>query len=206
MTCLYAPVSSLLAGCISLGEEKALGLTASQFALPFSRWLQWLLKLAVCAGTAVLISLGLPVVLFLVTGGRALHESGLMNPNDNGIWALACISGLMFLLSYWAITLAANTLRAALVAIVGSIGLPAIAVLGIYCGTLAVSTGAWVGPRDHEIGLIWRDTAVSGAVLMLAQSLARFRANEEGRDKLFFYSFTLGALVLFTAFWATCFG
>lgn len=147
LTCLYAPVSSLLAGCISLGEEKAMGLTASQLALPFSTWLQWLLKLAVCAGTAAILGLGLPIMLFWVTGAFAnLHSSGLMNPSDNGILALACISALMFLLGYWAISLTANTVRAALVAIAGMIILPALAALGAYCGGLLVGVTESGGP------------------------------------------------------------
>src|SRR6185369_5414993 len=68
ITSLYVPVCSLLAGCISLGEEKALGLTSAQLALPFSPVLQWFLKLAVSVGSAAVLSLGLPIMLFWVTG------------------------------------------------------------------------------------------------------------------------------------------
>jgi ABC-type transport system involved in multi-copper enzyme maturation permease subunit len=200
ITCLYAPVTCLLVGCISLGEEKALGMTTSQLALPFSPWLQWLLKLAVCVVTAVILGLALPVLLFLTTGGRALHESGLIN--DGGIWAVVCISGLMLLLGYWAITLAPNTLQAALMAIAAGITLPALAGLGIYCGILAVGAGL----RGDQVALIWRDTAISAAILLLGQSLFQFRATTSAGSKIFTYSCALAGLVLGMSFLVTCFG
>jgi hypothetical protein len=202
MTCLYAPLTSLLAGCISLGEEKAMGLTVSQLTLPFSARVQWLVKLAVCATIAAVLSLGVPVALFLITGGRVLHNSGLMNPNDNGILAVGCIAAFIFLLGYWAITLAATTLRAALIAIAGLIALPALAVQGIYWGSLVLGSGhGGDDPRGH----VWA-TAGCAAIVMLGQSLLRFCGTEQKREKLFFYFFILGAVVLFAAFWLTCFG
>src|SRR5439155_6164806 len=53
----YAPLIALLAGCVSLGEEKALGLTAWHLTLPVSAWKQWLAKLGV--SSAIWLALGL---------------------------------------------------------------------------------------------------------------------------------------------------
>lgn len=56
------------------------------------------------------------------------------------------------------------------------------------------------------VALVLRDTAAGGVVLILGQSLFQFRKSEERQSKLFFYSSTLAALVVFLAFWTTCFG
>jgi hypothetical protein len=205
ITCLYAPISSLLAGCISLGEEKGIGMTASQLALPFPPRLQWLLKLAVGASTAAILGLGLPLMLFLVTGTVLdLRGSGLWSPNDSGMLALAYISAFMWLLGFWAASLTASTVRAALVAVAGVIGFPSLAALGAYCGSLLVTE---TGPHGSELTeWVMKSTAAVAVVVMLAQSLNKFRKSEERRSNLFFYSFFLGSLIVFVAFWATCFG
>jgi len=204
LTCLYAPITCLLIGCISLGEEKLLGTTAAQLVLPFPSWLQWLIKLAVCAATAGALGLALPIVMFWATGTVVnLNASGLMNHNDNGLAALAIISGLMFLLGYWAITLATNTVRAALVAIAGVILLPACAALGMYYAQMCFGF-----PRreTQSPAFALSVTAAVAITLMLGQSLIRFRNSEEHRGKLVFYSAILVGLILFVSFWATCVG
>jgi ABC-type transport system involved in multi-copper enzyme maturation permease subunit len=204
LTCLYAPVASLLAGCLSLGEEKALDMTASQLALPFSPGLQWLVKLAMSAFAAAALSLALPVLLFWTTGAVLnLNTSGLIH--DDGMVALAGISGLMFLLGFWAISLTTNTLRAALVAVCAVVLLPVLAVLGSQFAFLVVSSTS-SGHTGQTVALMLRDTTIAAIILVLGQSLAQFRKSEERRSKLFFYSITLGSLVLFVSFWATCFG
>jgi hypothetical protein len=125
-----------------------------------------------------------------------------MNPNDNGILAVACIAAFIFLLGYWAITLVATTLRAALIAIAGLIALPVLAVQGVYWASLVL--GSRPGGADPR-GYIWI-IAVCPAIVMLGQSLVRFCTSEQNREKLFFYSFILCAVVLFASFWLTCFG
>ncbi|HTL19047.1 MAG TPA: ABC transporter permease subunit, partial [Patescibacteria group bacterium] len=121
-TCLYAPITCLLAGCLSLGEEKVLGIDEAQLTLPLSPTLQWLLKLVVGAFGAALLSLGLPLLLFWGTGLVVdLSQSGLVGQNDNGKWQLVCICGLAFILSFWAAAHVANTVRAAITTVVGII-------------------------------------------------------------------------------------
>jgi hypothetical protein len=193
-------------GCISLGEEKAFGLTASQLVLPFAPWRQWLIKLAVCAATVAVLSLAVPILLFFVSSPFVnLSEGGLMNRADKGIMSLACGSALMFMLGFWAISLTANTVRAVLLAVAGVIVLPSLAGLGMYWGSLCVGATPG-GSQGNQVGLILRDTAVGATVLVLAQSLLRFRRSEERESKIFLYSFTLAAITLFMSFWATCFG
>jgi len=205
MAGFYAPVTSLLAGCISLGEEKALGLTIPQRALPFAPWLHWLLRLGVGLATLTILALGLPLVLLLITswlGG--IHASGLADSNSQGFLVLSWISGVAFVLGYWAIGLVANTLRAALVGIVGIIILPALTILGVYLGSQALGT-AGAGPREGEMVLVLQNTGLSAVIVMLGQSLVRARAPEESRGKLFLYSFILCAVVLAFSFVTTCY-
>jgi hypothetical protein len=205
MAGFYAPVTSLLAGCISLGEEKALGLRLPQRALPFAPWLHWLVRLGVGLAIVTILGLGLPLILLLVTSWLgAIHESGLSNSNSEGFLLLSCISGVMFVLGYWAIGLVANTLRAALVGVVGIIILPALTILGVYLGGQALGT-AGAGPRDGEMALVLQTTGICTVIVMVGQSLVRARAAEETRGKLFLYSFVLGAIVLAFSFVTTCF-
>jgi len=205
LTCLYAPITCLLIGCISLGEEKLLGTTAAQLVLPFPASLLWLIKLLVCAVAAAVLGLALPLLLFWTTGMLVnLSASGLMNHNDNGLAALAIISGLMFLLGYWAITLSTNTVRAALVAVVGMIILPACAALGMNFAQMGYAPPSHSGPQSGA--MVLSVTAAAAITLMLGQSLIRFRNSEEHQGKLVFYSAILVGLILFVSFWATCVG
>jgi len=203
VTWLYTAVVSLLSGCVSLGEEKALGLAASQLALPFSARLQWLIKLMLCLATATLLSLVLPLLLLIGTRGL-LH----MNPgtwsNPDARTALACISGIFFLLGFWAISLTANTVRAALLAICGVFALPALAALGVHLGTLLA--GVPFRSRNDTIPFALQTTAAAAVLLVLLQSLAQFQRPEARSSRVFFCSFVLAGVVLGVSFAITCFG
>ncbi len=205
LTCLYAPITCLLVACISLGEEKALGITAAQLVLPFPYWLQWLLKLAVGTVVAAVLSLGLPMLLFVVTGDLLPPSPrGLMIHQEDAIPALAMVSGLMFLLGYWAASLTTSTVRAAIVAIAAVIILPTCAALGIQWAHIALA-GLHQGSATQQADALVA-AAVVGAVCVLGQSLLRFRKSEERAPKLLFYSIILVALVLLVSFSTTCFG
>ena len=213
MSCLYAPLAALLAGCVPLGEEKALGLTAAQLTLPFSQRAQWLVKLAVGAGTAAVLGLVLPFSLFLTTGMLFdVSTSGLMNPNEHGLEALAIVSGLAFLAGHWAISMTPNTVRGALVAVCALIGLVACGALGAWFGQLSSGwqSGILVTIMCHlqsapdvfqqQAGriagsILWCLTA--GIVLLsLFQSLIQFRKSVQNRHQLLIYSLALGTLVI----------
>jgi hypothetical protein len=135
MTSLYAPITGLLAGCLTLGEEKALGLAEAQLTLPFSPRLQWLAKLVVCAATATLLCLCLPFLLFWSTGAWLdLHPDALISDGGRGLKGVAVISGLAFLLGFWAMPHLVSTIRAAIAGVVGFILLGAFLAFGIWLG------------------------------------------------------------------------
>ncbi|HZR19576.1 MAG TPA: hypothetical protein VFE51_19985 [Verrucomicrobiae bacterium] len=122
LTFIYAPITCLLAGALTLGEEKTLGLAETQLTLPFSIAWQWVLKLFTCGSVAALLGLGLPLALVLVTGGWLnLDGSSLAQDKDNALLALACVSGVTFLLAFWASAHVGNVVRAAIVTIIGTI-------------------------------------------------------------------------------------
>ena len=126
-----------------------------------------------------------------------------MNPQDNGMLALAIISGMMFLLGYWAITLTTRTVQAALVAIFAVIVLPTCAAIAMRCARM------WFG--WPETGLNREQLALSAAaaaasVLLLGQSLIQFCKSERREKKLLLYSTSVVALVILVSFVATCIG
>jgi ABC-type transport system involved in multi-copper enzyme maturation permease subunit len=197
---LYAPITSLLASCVPLGEEKSLGLANAQLVLPVSARMQWLIKLAVSAAIAAALALGLPLLLFWATGKVInLSASGLTNPQDNGMLALAIISGFIFLLGYWAITLTTSTVRAALLAIFSAIALPMCAALAIHWGR--VSAGASTAEQTSLSA-----AAAAASVLLLGQSLIQFCKSEQRENKLIVYATSVVGLVVVVAFLATCIG
>jgi hypothetical protein len=206
LACVYAPVASLLAGCISLGEERALGLTSPQRALPFAPALQWLLKLGSSAATAVVLGFSLPLVLVILTNRLGLaNESGLASAGNSAVLGFAAISTIMFVLGYWAIHLAGNTLKAALFAIAFVVLLNALTFTGIYLGTFAFGSDS---PRPNErqiIFVVLRDTSIAAGVIMLGQSFIRFRMAEERRG-MFLYPFTLAAAIFAISFLLTRYG
>jgi hypothetical protein len=203
LTWLYMAVVSLLSGCVSLGEEKALGLAAAQLALPFSPRLQWLIKLTVCLASAALLSLALPFLLFIATRGLLHLNPGSWGQPDAKV-ALACVSGVIFLLGFWAISLTANTVRAALLAICGVFALPALAVLGVHLGTLL--GGVPFGPRNDIIPFALETTTAAAVLLVLLQSLAQFQRPEARGSRVVFCSFVVAGVVLGVSFAATYFG
>src|SRR5262249_54011053 len=67
LTAFYVPLMAVLAGCVSLGEEKAIGLTDWHLTLPVSARRQWLTKVIVAAGVGVILGLTLPLALAACT-------------------------------------------------------------------------------------------------------------------------------------------
>lgn len=224
LVCVYAPLTCLLAGCVSLGEEKALGLTETQLTLPFSTWRQWLLKLAVCGGTAALLSLGLPLLLFRSTGiFFDLSQSGLMNPDDRGMLALTILSGAAFLIAFWGIAHLANTVRAAIVTVGGIVALGlcfafgmvlAEQTRGVVIGTLLTSimTEFHLSPEVLQLQAararpLFASAMAAGIILLLLyQGFRQFSRAQQRPRTLVANSLVLAALVASASFLADDYG
>ena len=186
--CLYVPVALLLAGCISLGDEKSLGLTAWHLALPVSAQVQWLVKLLVAAATGSVLGLLLPLALHVLAvfataapGAREFHSDAAI--------VIGFISGALFILSFWAGTLLNNTIRAAISAVVALLALFLCGVLGSWCAahlelwrTALFPVIDWlVVPISQSSGVVNPRTTtfflgiVIGVGIALLQSCRQFR-------------------------------
>lgn len=116
-TVIYVPLVLLICGCVSLGEEKSLGLHASNLTLPVSWKTQWLLKLSIAVAMGLIFGMLLPVSLVklesflthdeLKTGMKALLT-------EMAILKLLCLvfAGAIFV-GFWAATVTKRTIHAA---------------------------------------------------------------------------------------------
>jgi hypothetical protein len=140
LTFLYVPVALLLAGCISLGEEKGLGLHAWHLTLPIPPALQWAVKLVVATMLGMALSLILPSGLSWLAGA-GLHAGLQPLPGSrNALFLFTGIGVATISIGFWASTLSSSTVKAALAS--------GIAVLAIAAGAalaLRAAEGAQLG-------------------------------------------------------------
>ena len=114
---LYVCLSVILAGCLSLGEERAVGTQAWHLTLPVSSRLQWFIKLIFALGSGVVCSMVIPLVAL------ATSQSLLGSPFDSdwkqGLPDLdrSAISVLLALFvsfpAFWCACVVSGTVRAA---------------------------------------------------------------------------------------------
>lgn len=213
---IYVPLCSLLAGCVPLGEEKALGVFGAQLAMPASATLQWGIKFIVGLGSALVLGEGLPWLLACGTCGF-LDLDGL-NPTDNFWLAIGGVSLALFLLGFWAVHMVGNTIRAALNA-----------VIGLACAVGCVALGIWLALMggNFQAGMlttlmcrfqlppdvvVWRTARVVGfaayvivavvLLVMLGQTLRQFRRSQESVTTLFKNAAVLAWIICFASFWS----
>jgi hypothetical protein len=216
LTGAFMVLVPLLAGCISLGEEKALGLNSWQLTLPIAPRQQWLVKLAVGAGAALGLGLMLPYALAWMSS--PVMETGLAqalrdhNPGEAWLVPLA-IAGAPFLLSFWAATALANTVRAALMGIAGLSVLFGCVVLGAWCASKTEGLeGLLLIPliaqfqfgRDfvqNSLTVMCYSCVVLGVVIVLVQSLAQFKRTQVRFRTTIWYAAAVLAFTVLAAFW-----
>jgi ABC-type transport system involved in multi-copper enzyme maturation permease subunit len=63
VTVLYLLLLSLLIGALASAEERQLGTIESQLLLPMALWQQWMVKVTVAVGLALLMTIGVPAAL-----------------------------------------------------------------------------------------------------------------------------------------------
>jgi hypothetical protein len=195
----YIPLMSLLAGSVSLGEEKNLAIVGWHLTFPVSIWRQWSVKLAVGLGAWLLLGFLLPFCLtrvgVLLSGPRSFSEIELES------WlGIALFMTGVFALSFWAMTLFSNTVRA----VIG--GLVAVMALG-GAGTLAywlLVEFVFTQPLVRTLLVYdthWRSVdgwillGASTVVVGLVQSLLEFRRLQTSPKTIVRYSCALLAFV-----------
>ncbi len=217
LTCLYAPLTALLGGCLTLGEEKALAIVDTQLTLPFSRASQWFDQVPLLllhhldshprfAGAAILAHSPL---LDLSHCGLVDLEQGLIGQPVIG---LSCFSGIVFWLAFWAITQVPSTVQATLLVVVTGLVFFLVAAFGLWGGenTPGVVFGPLVGVmcRFHlspdtmagwcrsSTGKLGWGAAVVMLLILLYQSLQQFRRPTHGTGKLARNGLLLATLIL----------
>ena len=103
---------ALLAGALSLGEEKTQGTHEWQLTLPVSASVQWSLKLLVALFSCAICSVGFPVCVLLARGWLAHDLYSYLGSVPLWFWFIAAIS--VTLLTFWSATAIKGTVRAIL--------------------------------------------------------------------------------------------
>jgi hypothetical protein len=212
---LYIPLTLIVAGCISLGEENGLGVREWHLTLPISGSRQWWVKLAVTIGLGVGLAMVLPGALAWFTAGPAEINFRALGENQQDISSLACVGLACLVASFWASTMVANTVRAALSALILLVVAGGCTALGAWGAH--VNGGVEAGLLN-EIMIRWHlpphDLAQSaatpvslcafGIVLLVAlrQSRQQFVRVRAGAFAMRLNGVVLAAVVLVASFWA----
>ena len=105
-------VMAILAGCLSLGEERTSGTQSWHMTLPVSARLQWLIKLVIAVSTGLVCAVLLPL-LVLIAGG-SIHGSSFMFVNFRTLPDLLLVIALLSFASFWCACAVNGTVRAAI--------------------------------------------------------------------------------------------
>jgi hypothetical protein len=197
---------SFLAGSVSLGEEKNLSIMGWHLSFPISAWRQWAVKLAVGFGVWALLGLLMPFCLMRI--GEALGGPHIFNEAPIESWLpISLFMTGVYALSFWAMTLFGNTVRAVLVSLVTAMALCVVAAFA--CWLLA----EFVFPEPMMRTLLayethlhdvygWVLIGATTVILAFIQSLIQFRFLQTSWRTVLKYS---GALAVFVFFATLCY-
>jgi hypothetical protein len=118
----YIPLISFLAGSVSLGEEKNLAIVGWHLTFPVSIWRQWAVKLSVGLGIWLILGLLLPFALIKL--GTTFSHARVIKELEFDSWlGISLFMTGVCALSFWAMTLFSNTVRAVIGSLVTVIAL-----------------------------------------------------------------------------------
>jgi hypothetical protein len=226
LTAIQIILTVVLTGCVSLGEEKALGLAAWHLTLPVSARRQWLVKLGVAAGVVVVMGFVLPLLLAVLTSIKTNVGLAYFLANkqpDGALWTSLALT-VVFVLSFWSGSLAKDTVRAALICVLAFIGILVCVSLGagipepFFISSPRHASGLTSGLLSSLIAYFQLSPyffethpgTVANSVLLvilavtlilLTQSLVQFRRAQTQTAVLLKYSVILAVLVLAGSFW-----
>jgi hypothetical protein len=106
LTALYSCVLALLIGSIASAEERQLGTLEWHQLLPMASWKQWMLKCGTAAGLLLVLGIGVPAVVLLVTGGPI---------RLNGWFVVSLV--LLIAIAVYVSSLSSSSLRALVVSV-----------------------------------------------------------------------------------------
>ncbi|MBS1839872.1 MAG: hypothetical protein JSS69_16660 [Acidobacteria bacterium] len=109
---LFGLLTALLAGALSLGEERTQGTHEAQLTLPMPASIQWSVKLFVALSSSVVCAVCFPMSVFLVRGWFAADLFSYVDHGSLWIWVAEAIS--VTLLAFWCASIVKGTVRAIL--------------------------------------------------------------------------------------------
>lgn len=109
---VVSPLSAILAGAMSMGEEKTLGTHLWHMTLPISIAKQWILKLVVAIVAGVVCSTGSPILVLSIAGSLAGGPMTYFGDDPLWLWLLAAAG--ISLMAFWCSCIVKGTVRAAL--------------------------------------------------------------------------------------------
>ncbi len=206
---IYVPLVALLAGCISLSEEKNSGIHAANLTSPISINLQWLVKNLMACFAGLLVTIGLLHVMLYVTAGilQLTPFRILFEPVQTVLLAYGLILALIQC-SFWAATVTRRTTHAVSLAIAAAVCLIPLFLLALWLGQfyvsavekpiyLLISRGKWsdelTSVRMH--GLYQCFLAFSFSAVILTGWLC-FRRLQSERQNLILSAKSLGMTLL----------
>lgn len=202
----YIPLISFFAGSVSLGEEKNLAIVGWHLTFPVAIWRQWAVKLSVGLGIWLILGLLLPFALIKL--GTTFSHARVIKELEFDSWlGISLFMTGVCALSFWAMTLFSNTVRA----VIGSL----VTVL-LICGTAAFASWLmeeFVFPLPVVRTLVIYDShwpeavgfvliGASTVVLAFIQSLMQFRLLQTSRRTVVKYG---GALLVFVFLATLCY-
>ena len=205
VTVIYFVLLSILIGSVASAEERNLGVVQCQLLLPMAAWQQWLVKVAVALGLALVMGVALPILLNYLSPA----------PDDfeiRRLWRqIAIMIPVLTSFSLYVSSLSSSAVRAVMLSFPALI---ALLVLTDYVGSSPwiTSTGVMVPARGDfvrveraalEFFVLATLTALVAVTLWTAYQNHRFAERGLGRiatQLLIFLAVPLGAVVLAAGF------
>jgi len=134
------PIIALLAGALSLGEERTLGTHAWHMTLPISPGLQWLIKLVIALSASLVCAALVPMFVLNMGGMHPKQHDEMVSVVQ--VWSI----GVLFycLASFWCACMSNGTVRAIVRLFVVMFAL-----------SLVVQCGGWVAQElEHEVSSV----------------------------------------------------
>lgn len=168
VTIIYFVLLSVLIGSLASAEERNLGVVQWQMLLPMAAWQQWLVKVVVALGLALMMGVALPILLNYLSPAPDDFEIGRL-------WRQTAIMiTVLTSLSLYVSSLSGSAIRAMLLAF--PIGIGALVLAGWFQAALFESTVAMTGRgsvvRSYSGQMEWMAAGLAAVIVMSALILA----------------------------------
>ena len=163
----YVLVLPLIAGAISVAEEKGLGMAEWHLTLPPSALKQWSAKMLAALSTSLVLGLLLPTILF-IAGAALLGQLGDRTSLPPAFAILSWVLGQLLVTSVaiYAASFSKNTLRAILVAfVILAAGVSAMVLMAREVELVAATLFQLLGRPHVEEGMML--SLLSGALALM---------------------------------------